>query len=195
MLTATSNYHQTAQQISFEEEEIRAAINDIKQFDVLYDRYYVDIFRFIYRRCDSTDLAHDLCSQSFLKAMQKLHTYRFMGLPFASWLYRIAINELNMEFRKHPLKRMFNSSSENLLHIAGDMHEEVHLEKEELEKKLMQSLQTLVKSEIELVEMRYFEKRPYKEIAEITGESENSLKVKIHRIIQKLKIKMNIKNI
>ena len=45
-----------------------------------------------------------------------------------------------------------------------------------------------IMKEMELVEMRYFEERPFSEISEITGLSVINIKVSLHRIIQKLKV-------
>jgi RNA polymerase sigma-70 factor (ECF subfamily) len=162
-------------------------MDDLSKFSVLYDRYYVQIFRFVYQRTDSEDSAADLTSQVFLKAMLSLKKYQFRGLPFASWLYRVATNEVNLEYRKNKLQRVFSTSTENLLNVAQEFPDDGT---EDMIQSILKSLNTLNYEEMELMEMRYFEKRPFKEIAEITGITENNLKVKVHRIIQKLKDKV-----
>lgn len=187
MYPSATKYHFTQNDIQTEELEIRAAMDDLSKFLVLYDRYYVQIFRFVYQRTDSEDSAADLTSQVFLKAMLSLKKYQFRGLPFASWLYRVAINEVNLEYRKSKLQRVFNTSTENLLNVVQEFPDDGT---EDMIQSILKSLNTLNYEEMELMEMRYFEKRPFKEIAEITGITENNLKVKVHRIIQKLKEKV-----
>src|SRR5688572_30356328 len=81
--------------LSDEEIEIREAKADPALFRPLYDRYYERIFKFLYQRLDEKEDAFDLCSQVFLKALTNLGKYRSVGVPFSSWLYRIARNELN----------------------------------------------------------------------------------------------------
>jgi RNA polymerase sigma-70 factor (ECF subfamily) len=187
MYPSATKYHFTENDIRSEELEIRAAMDDLSKFSVLYDRYYVQIFRFVYQRTDSEDSAADLTSQVFLKAMLSLKKYQFRGLPFASWLYRVATNEVNLEYRKNKLQRVFSTSTENLLNVAQEFPDDGT---EDMIQSILKSLNTLNYEEMELMEMRYFEKRPFKEIAEITGITENNLKVKVHRIIQKLKDKV-----
>nr|MDQ3072000.1 sigma-70 family RNA polymerase sigma factor [Bacteroidota bacterium] len=53
--------------------------------------------------------------------------------------------------------------------------------------RLLQSLQQLEENELQLVEMRYFEKRPFREIGEILDITENNAKVKLYRVLDKLK--------
>ncbi|MFN5909809.1 MAG: RNA polymerase sigma factor, partial [Bacteroidota bacterium] len=69
-------------------------------FGELYERYFERIFRFVFRRLGGMeDTAGDLTQQTFIKAMANLEKYEDRGLPFASWLYRIAQNEVTMYFR------------------------------------------------------------------------------------------------
>ena len=44
---------------------------------------------------------------------------------------------------------------------------------------------------MQLIEMRFFEQRPFKEVAEILGITENNAKVKSYRILQRMKKKLN----
>ncbi len=50
-------------------------------------------------------------------------------------------------------------------------------------------LESLSVKEIELIEMRYFEKISFKEISVIADISEENAKVKVHRILKKLREK------
>ena len=184
---ATEKYHFTKEQILCEEQEIRSAINDISCFSVLYDRYYVSLFRYVYYRVESEEDAADITSQVFLKAMLNLKKYQFRGLPFASWLYRVAVNEINQEYRKNKFQRVFNTTTEHLHQIAEEIEEDNSGDMIQL---ILKTLNSLGRDEMELVEMRFFEKRPFREISAITGLTETNLKVKMHRIIQKLKSKV-----
>jgi RNA polymerase sigma-70 factor, ECF subfamily len=182
-----SSYHVSPGQMMIESDEIKAAQKDLSKFSVLYDRYYLQIFRFILKRIDSEELTADLTQQVFYKAMKSLKEYGFKGLPFSSWLYRIARNEINMEMRSSRVKRTVSVQTEQLLLIA----EETGLdEKEERIAMMMQIVMKIEPEELELVEMHYFENRPHKEIAEILNISEGNAKVRLHRVIQKMKTKL-----
>ena len=94
-MAISSAYHKTRADILEEEQVIAAAKRDPKRFEPLYRSYYEPIFRFVYKRLDSMEQAQDVTSQVFLKALTNLKKYQSRGLPFGSWLYRIAVSEVN----------------------------------------------------------------------------------------------------
>jgi RNA polymerase sigma-70 factor, ECF subfamily len=55
---------------------------------------------------------------------------------------------------------------------------------------MLQSLDTLKEDDLQLIELRFFEQRSFKEVAEIVGITENNAKVKVHRILERLKRKL-----
>ncbi|MDX1627179.1 MAG: sigma factor, partial [Fulvivirga sp.] len=86
--------HMTEEEIARENEWVEEAKRDPQAFGKLYDRYFEGIFQFILRRTDDESLTADLCSQTFLKALQHIKKYEHRGVPFSAWLYRIASNEV-----------------------------------------------------------------------------------------------------
>ena len=119
-----------------------------------------------------------------LKAMVNLSKYQFKGVPFSAWLYRIAINEVNQHFRETRNQRSVSIESTNL----AEMMEEVEVNHSDENIQLMlESLQELSPDEIQLIELRYFEKMPFKEVAVIYNITENNAKVKMYRLLMKMK--------
>ena len=187
--TAALKYHVSAAEIDLEVAEIKAAVEDMSRFSVLYDRYYLRIFRFVYQRVGNEELAGDITSRAFLNAMLHLKQYQHKGFPFASWLYRIARNEVNQEFRKLRAERHLQAQWSDLNELGSEMADEV----DEFQiKKLLSVLKNLKGAEMEIIEMRFFEKRSFKEIGDILDVTENNAKVKMFRIIQRLKKMMNV---
>ena len=165
-------------------EVIRAAQKDRAMFRPLYDHYFESIFRFIYRRTASESLSSDICSQVFLKAMQQISKYQFKGVPFSAWLYRIASNEIAQYFRNSNKNRVISLESSHLTGLIDEMESD---QKESYKNALIEALDELNETDVQLIEMRFFEQRPFKEIAEITGITESNAKVKTYRILEKLK--------
>jgi RNA polymerase sigma-70 factor (ECF subfamily) len=184
MNTLTASYYQTKEEIAKEQIHIEAAKQDATRFSVLYEKYYLNVFRYIFRRINNEDLTADLTSQVFYKALNKISTYKFKGLPFASWLIRIAYNEMNLHFRKKKSERVFHVEEMSIFSIADEISDEE--EKQFQLKELKKALQQLSVKEMELIEMRFFEQRSFKEVAEILDITENNAKVKVFRIIKKL---------
>ena len=183
MSDVQSTYHQTEEQISREAELIRAAKNDPSRFDVLYKKYFEQIFYFVLKRVETEDIADDITSQVFLKALSKLSAYRDMGLPFSSWLFRIARNEVYDFCAKNKLGMVVSVESSGVSKMIAEMGA---AEKEDYTP-LYHALGTLDDDDMELIELRFFEKRHFKEIGEILEITENNAKVKTYRILEKLK--------
>lgn len=172
--------------INEEWEIIKMSVHNPSNFSVIYEKYYEQIFRFVYARLDEKDLAHDIANQTFLKALQNLSSYENRGIPFSSWLYRIAFNELSSFFRKKKNFRTINIDSVSAVQIAGEINEDDSEQSSKLQK-LTTALQFLSQDELFIVEMRFFEKRAFKEIGEILSITENNAKVKLYRILDKMR--------
>ncbi len=182
-----SNRTLSAEAIQTEWQEVQLAKQNPAMFRPLYERYFESIFRFILSRCGDQIAANDICSQVFLKAMQKLHKYEFKGVPFSAWLYRIASNEVAQHFRNTKKLRVVNVDD---THIT-DFVEEIDFDAfGEYREAMIDVLNDLKPTDLELIELRFFEKRPFKEIADITGLTESNAKVKTYRILERLKKKI-----
>lgn len=167
--------------------EIQAAQRDPAAFRPLYNRYFEPIFRFIFRRTSDEDLTADICSQVFLKAMQRIGEYQYKGVPFSAWLYRIASNEVSQHFRSVQKNRTVSIEEGNL----SDMFEELKENQSEQHRAmLLKALDSLKEPDLQIIEMRFFEQRPFKEIANILEITESNAKVKTYRILERLKKKM-----
>jgi RNA polymerase sigma-70 factor, ECF subfamily len=176
----------TVSKSALEEEwlEVQAAQKNPARFRPLYDRYYEPIFRFVFRRTGDENTSADLCSQVFLKALQRLNSYEYRGVPFSAWLYRIASNEVAQYFRQAQQDRIVSVEEASIGEMAEELSEG---DGEWLRFQLVRALDQLDESDLQLIEMRFFEQRPFKEIADITGITESNAKVKTYRILEKMK--------
>jgi RNA polymerase sigma-70 factor (ECF subfamily) len=78
----------------------RAQGGDVEAIGALYDRHQESIFRYLWLRLSDRQLAEDLTGDVFMRMLSALPDYRELGLPFRSWLYRIAHNLLVDHYRK-----------------------------------------------------------------------------------------------
>ena len=182
------------------QEEEKLLIDEIKtnneSFVKLYDYYYPKILGYCFRRTLDLNLSKDLTSETFLKAFIGIGKYQCRGIPFSSWLFRIASNEMNMLDRK----KKYNPDSLTVLKECGvfEVPDKTSLneEKNELEKQLQQSkdfvniqqkLLLLPVKYQEVIALKYFEEKSIKEIAEILEIKEGTIKSLLSRGIEKLK--------
>ena len=168
-----------------EERLIRNAQKDPAAFRPLYEKYFRKIFVFIHHRVGEKSLTADLTSQVFLKALLNLSKFEFRGFPFSAWLFRIALNECNDFFRK--TKRFRFVAVEE--HVMEELHQELTSETTlyDLQAKLPHILEKLSLDELQIIELRFFDQRPFKEVAEILGITETYAKVRTYRILDKMK--------
>jgi RNA polymerase sigma-70 factor (ECF subfamily) len=69
---------------------VRSQDGDTEAFGKIYDAFLTPVYRYVVFRFPE-DLAEDLVADVFVKAWEKLHTYRpVAGVPFSAWLFRIA---------------------------------------------------------------------------------------------------------
>ncbi|TND06480.1 MAG: RNA polymerase sigma-70 factor, ECF subfamily [Bacteroidetes bacterium] len=183
-MEVVSRYHASQKEMEQEYELVKAAKEDPAAFRPLYDRYYERIFLFIYQRMDDKDIAHDAVSQVFLKALTNLHKYEFKGVPFASWLYRIAKSEVYQIFRQQQTQRTVNIERSGLGEMMEEMEDDPYAPYAAL---LGEAVAELEEDDLQLIEMRFFEKRPFKEIGDILDITENNAKVKVYRILERLR--------
>lgn len=180
-------YHLSAEQVSDEMGQIMAAQQDPLKFEPLYRSYYSRILAFVYQRVDSKDTAYDITAQTFYTALDKLKHYQHKGLPFTAWLFRIASNELNTYFRKNKTQRTVNIDQEGIHSLVAELDNVVADERHAV---LFNVLQLLEPEEMELINMRFFEQRGFKEICDITAQKESAVKMRVYRILEKLKAKI-----
>ncbi|HOX83573.1 MAG TPA: RNA polymerase sigma factor [Chryseolinea sp.] len=178
--------HQHKREIAHDEEElIRNAQANPDEFRVLYERYFKKIFLFVLHRIGDRALTADITSQVFLKALININKFSFRGLPFSAWLFRIALNECNSFFRSNKRHRIVSIEHEMVSHLHVELTTDSSLQ--DLEEKLPYILQKLSMDELQLIELRFFEQRPFKEMASILNITETYAKVKVYRVLDKMK--------
>ncbi|MEZ4986862.1 MAG: sigma-70 family RNA polymerase sigma factor [Saprospiraceae bacterium] len=179
-----SQYTVSAAEMEAEWLEIKTAQQNPARFRPLYERYYETIFRFVHKRTEDMDLSADITAQVFLKALQRLERYQFKGVPFSAWLFRIASNEVAQHFRNVQQNRVVCVDDYSFSNLAEEMEVEDNTWQIE---EMLQALSQLKPDEILLIEMRFFEQRPFKEIADILELTESNTKVKTYRILERVR--------
>jgi RNA polymerase sigma-70 factor (ECF subfamily) len=158
-------------------------------FGELYERYYDRIFNFIYRQTDDEDLTADLCSQAFLNALKNAGKFEFRGVPISAWLYRIASNEINKHYRKIKKEKVFSIEEvliKELIEISNDGWSD------ELIQKLLDYMKELPTDMLDVLQLRFFEDKDFKEIAYILNITESGAKMRTYRALDRLRKNFNI---
>ena len=177
-------YHKTVAQIKVEHKLVEAAKKDTREFKPIYNKYYEIVFRFIYQRTGNEIISTDITSDVFFKALQNLSSYEFRGFPFSSWHLRIANNEIIKHYKKIKKSRIVKLEAKHLFPLISEGNENNAIDFRPF---LLNALKELKIKDFQLIEMRFFESRPFKQIAEIVNKQESAVKMKVYRILEKLK--------
>jgi RNA polymerase sigma-70 factor (ECF subfamily) len=179
-----------------ERQLVETARTDINAFGQLYDEYYSRIFSYILKRVAGIDPAQDITSEVFFKALKSLHKFHWKGVPFSAWLYRIANNEIANHFRRNGHRQLELDTVTNSVDYSETSPEdetlaaEAELKKHEDFLALHESITRLAVRYQEVIVMRYFENKRVREIAEILGKREGTVKSLLHRGLEKLRKSM-----
>lgn len=181
-----AQYTQTIEEIKADQEAIVLAKGNPAAFRPIYEKFFKKILLFVLNRVYDKDIAADITSQTFLKALKNIGSYKDMGMPVSAWLYRIAINECNSFFKSSDRPRyvvlddLFSNFLKEELNTETDNSEEWF-------EKLSEALKTLNEAKIMIIELRFYEGKSFKEIADILGITESNAKVKTYRILDELR--------
>lgn len=173
-----------------EAQEIELAKKDHRYFGKLYERYFEQIYRFIFKRTSGNEeVSGDLTQQTFIKAMANIAKYEDRGLPFSAWLYRIAQNEVNMYFRSQKKSYSVEITDRQLIGILEEA-DETKVSQETLDQ-LVSVINNLEPSQLDIIELRFFQEMSFREIADIYDISEANAKMRVYRILEKIKTNWN----
>ena len=136
--------------------------------------------------CDSEEDRRDLFQEILVQLWKSFPSFRSEA-KFSTWMYRVALNTAITSFKK--TKRQPDQSG-IALEIFQVPVEEYDHETEEQIKLLHRAIANLSGVEKSII-LLYLENKKYEEIAEITGITQNYVRVKMNRIKKKLKNYMN----
>lgn len=103
-----------------ERDLVTRARTDRAAFGALYDHYCVPVYAYAYHRLGNHTLAEDVTSQTFVQALAAIDRYEDRGVPFSSWLFRIAANVIVSTLRRQPLTVSADSAPDSDGRVAVD---------------------------------------------------------------------------
>lgn len=151
-------------------------------FETIYKTYWQKVFRLCMGYVNDIDAANDLAQETFIKVWKQLPNFRNES-SIGTWIFRIASNTCLRQIQKE--SKM--PKSELPLEIKDEISE---TNIEEDIQFLYQCISELQEVERIIISLE-LEDMNQKEIAEIVGLSEGNVRVRIHRIKEKLTRKFN----
>jgi RNA polymerase sigma-70 factor (ECF subfamily) len=170
------------EQRSDEELMLAYVDGDDAAFRALFERWAPIVLGLTRRHLRNEELAREITQQTFYRLHGARNDFRRDG-KLRPWLLTIAMNLVREHWRRSKRRK----------HVELDESREVaptpdksRLELQQRAKLLHEALGELPDTQREVVELHYFQERPYKEVAEIVGSSEGAVRVRAHRAYRKL---------
>ncbi len=167
----------------------RAQDGDPTAFGTIYDLYSETVFRYVYFRVNNAQLAEDLTSETFLRALRRLSSFGWQGRAFGAWLVTIARN-LIVDHFKSGRYRLEIVKPDVFSADAQDADPAISPETAALERltnaTLLMAIKKLNSDQQELIVLRFLQGRTIAEIARILGKGEGAIKTLQYRAVRTL---------
>ncbi|TSE08015.1 MULTISPECIES: RNA polymerase sigma factor [Aquimarina] len=164
-----------------EELMILVSNGNLDMMSVLFDRYHIKIFNFLFKMTRDKEVSQDITQEVFYKAIKYRASYK-KG-KFSSWIYTIARNIFTDYYQRQKNK----DERFDTIEYKIEQKEPDQMDIKETNEELKRALNQLSNVDRELVIMNRYQGIKYQEIAEITGSTAGAVKTKVHRAIHKLK--------
>lgn len=169
-------------------EELKRGHNFV--FGEIIERYQRKLSSYLYRFVRNREEAEDLLQNVFIKVYK--HSQDFdSSRKFSSWVYRIAHNEA-VNFLKRRAKKIFISWEDIVLskdkleaERGGESASDPWLVKE-IKKEVRDAIEKLPPRYKDILVMRYFQEKSYREISKILKKPVNTVGTLINRAKRKL---------
>ncbi len=163
----------------------RARAMDADAWDELYSLHYGSIQRYALFRLNDPAAADDIAAEVFLEAVRGIGRYRYRGVAFRAWLYRIAHN-LTADYRRRIATRQDHESA------ADGGTEQLpcadFVPALEQERDIRAAVSLLTDEQQQVVILRFFEGLSLAETAEATGRKAGAIKSLQHRALERLRV-------
>ncbi len=163
----------------------RAQQKDTEAFSRLYEAYFDKIYRYIAMKVRNETEAEDLTQQVFMKMLESISSFKYKGVPFSSWIYRIAHNQVVDFLRQQNKKATVDIEGLPLPDLGDDPQ---HMIEQQLDiDQLKVATQKLTSAQQEVLSLRFACELSIAECASTMGKSEGAIKALQHSAVQALR--------
>jgi RNA polymerase sigma-70 factor, ECF subfamily len=166
-----------------EHQLIEAAKQDPARFQELYDRYFDQIYSYVYYHGGSREQAEDITAATFQRGLEDLPNFQWRGVPYSAWLYRVAGNLLSRDRRRPAWLELLDTQ------YRGDQPEEpdeVVLRRDE-NSRLHDAIRSLPSDQRQAILLRFFAGMRNKEVGRVMNRSEGAVKLLVFRAVSNLR--------
>ena len=162
----------------------RAQQRDEEAFTQLYEAYFDKIYRYVALRIGNKTEAEDMTQQVFLNALQSISSFKWRGIPFSAWLFRIAHNQV-VDYLRKKTKQATAPLDESL--VSSDSNPQLVAEHKLDIEQLVSATKRLTETQREVISLRFAGELPIAQVAKVMGRSQGAVKALQHSAIVALR--------
>jgi len=162
----------------------RAQQRDEEAFTQLYEAYFDKIYRYVALRIGNKTEAEDMTQQVFLNALQSISSFKWRGIPFSAWLFRIAHNQV-VDYLRKKTKQATAPLDESL--VSSDSNPQLMAEHKLDIEQLVSATKRLTETQREVISLRFAGELPIAQVAKVMGKSQGAVKALQHSAIVALR--------
>jgi len=167
---------------------VERARTDPSAFAELYRRYLPRVHAFAYRRTGIVEVAEDVTSAAFERALRNLGSFRWQAGGFGPWLFRIVANELADHYRRTGRAASSRTAgAADRLHADAPLDPADVLDARDAAAGLLAAMNTLNPRYQRALELRYLAGLTPDEAAAALGTSKATMAVVVHRAMRALR--------
>jgi len=157
-----------------------------EQFSQIYDQYIEKIYRFVYLKVSSQEIAEDITSKVFLKGWEAFQSPKSEIKNPGAFLYQIARNAVIDHYREKGRSKVISIEvSPQMADIGTSAHDKAILNADISVVKT--AIQKIKKEHQDIIIWHYLEDMQINEIAELLGKPAGTVRVMLHRGLKELK--------
>lgn len=161
------------------------------EFETWYHEHRPAVYRFVRFRVATREVAEDVTSTVFMKALRSYHRYDASRASPRTWLLRIARNTITDHLRRLKRRGSLHVSLDRAPDLVSDVpSQDERVLREERIQRILNAARELKKSDQEILSMRYGSGLDNPEIADALGISTNAVAVRLHRALKRLRAAM-----
>ncbi len=167
---------------------MRAQQGDAAAFGEVYDRYVDFVYRYVYYRVGSPQLAEDLTSETFLRALRRISSFTWQGRDVGAWFVTIARNLVADHYRSSRYRLEITTA--DLRATGGERAGDATPESEVLTSMdnaaLLDAVRGLSSEQQECIALRFLQGLSVAETAQAMNKSEGAVKALQYRAVRTL---------
>ncbi len=156
-----------------------------RKFGEIYDKYIEKIYRFIFLKVNSQEIAEDLCSEVFTRGWESFKREKCDIKNIQAFLYQIARNLIVDHYRQKGQAQLVSTDSFPIVEEGIDLEEKIIQKLEVNDVKAV--LANINEDYREIIVWYYLDELSVPEIAKILDKSEEAVRVQIHRALEALR--------